>query len=44
MKKSEIKNTIISLYNGNKTYQEIQVVIHILYPDEYFHTIDIGIF
>ena len=37
-------NTIISLYNGNKTYQEIQGAIHILYPDEDFHTIDVDIF
>ena len=36
MKKYEIKNPIISLYDGNNTYQEIHDVFHILCPDEVF--------
>jgi hypothetical protein len=39
--KQEVRETILKLYNGNKSCQEIQDVLHLLYPDDYFHSIDV---
>ena len=32
--KSEITATVLALYNGNKSIQEIQDELHLLYPDD----------
>ena len=33
MSKTQIRNTIIALNNGNETADEIQSVLHLLYAD-----------
>ena len=39
--KKEFRDTILKLYDGKKSCQEIQDVLHLLYPDDDFHSIDV---
>ena len=40
--KQVVRENIIALHDGNKSYQEIQDVLHLLYPDDDFHSIDVN--
>ena len=40
--KQVVRENIIVLDDGNKSYQEIQDVLHLLYPDDDFHSIDVN--
>ena len=44
MKKSEIRNIIISLSNANKSPADIQEVLNILDPEDVYHTLNVRFF
>ena len=42
MAKIAIKNTIMALYYGNRSIDDIQQVLHLLGPDDDFHSIRVN--
>jgi hypothetical protein len=40
--KRDIRETIIALYEGNKSFEEIPDVLHLLNPNGDYHSIDVN--